>query len=67
MTAILERVLVVFNADGTFKGAHAEDARGLAMPVTGEQLASVLPQVGDLMGRVQAAEAEAEYLSATLT
>lgn len=53
----IERVLVVFNADGTFKGAHAADERGIAAPVTQDGLAAVLPEVGGLMARIETAEA----------
>lgn len=63
MTGTIERVLIVLNEDGTFKAAHAADVRGVAVPVTQDGLAAVLPDVGGLMARIVAAEAAVSTLT----
>lgn len=78
MTTYIERVLIVLNPDGSFKGAHAERlteirdgevilaARQEVVPLTADALAVVLPQHADLLSRVLAAETEAAHLAAEL-
>lgn len=72
-----ERVLIVLNPDGSFRGAHQEKFRRVmdgetvlqaiqspAEPVTAETLASVLPGQASLLAQL-AAEAEAAAVSAS--
>lgn len=62
----IERVLIVLNPDGTIKGAHSEAMETIrdgdvvmasrmlpAKPVTGDELATVLPDQAALLAQVQ--------------
>lgn len=75
----VERVLIVLDADGGLKGAHAESLTTIsdgdivlavtqepAAPLTAQALAGVLPDQAALLAQVQALIAERDALAAQL-
>jgi len=55
----MERIVITFNVDGTFRGASAQDFNGLPMPVDQAELATQLPDLNSaFLARVAWLEAQ---------